>query len=178
MRLARVLVLALCVLVAMAFAATATAGSRHVTIQVDDTFVVPAGDLCEFPVTINVAGTISVKLVLNRQGQVVREIDTWRGGRITYSSANGSFSFMTNPIMYDYGEGAEIGSEVTIKIVGLEGHAPGFISSDAGIVLLSGVVVDFDEFGIPLVEFGDVTFVHGHFNSPEDIDSAICAALS
>jgi hypothetical protein len=21
-------------------------------------------------------------------------------------------------------------------------------------------------FGIPLVEFGDVTFVHGHFNSP------------
>jgi hypothetical protein len=45
--------------------------------------------------------------------------------------------------------------------------------------MLTGTVVDFDESGIPIVDFdGEVTFIHGNFEAGEDIDAAICAALS
>jgi hypothetical protein len=175
----RVLVLAAAALAALTFAATAAADAKQVTVPVDDSFVVT--DLCEFPVTISIQGTLLVTLVYDQEGEVVREIDRFQGGTITYSSANGSFSFPISPTIFDYGEGAEIGSEVTVKLVGLEGHAPGFISSDAGIIIfLHGVVVGFDEEfgGIPIVDFGEPDIFHGHFGSSEDIQAAICAALS
>jgi hypothetical protein len=45
--------------------------------------------------------------------------------------------------------------------------------------MLTGTVVEFDESGIPIVDFdGEVTFTHGNFEAGEDIDAAICAALS
>jgi hypothetical protein len=161
-------------------AATAGAATRHLSFPVDDTFQDEGlTDLCGFDVFINVKGTARVQLFLDDAGNVVREIDTF-SGFVTYTSDTGSFSFpLAQPITFDYGGGAEIGSTATIKLVGLSGHATGFIASDAGIIILTGTVVDFSPEGIPIVDFdGEVTFIHGNFESGDDIGAAICAALS
>jgi hypothetical protein len=158
----------------------AAARSQQVTFPIDDTFTDEgASEACGFDVTVHIEGTVRVTLILDQDGNVVREIDTLQGGTLTYSSATGSFSFPTaQPIIFDYGEGAEVGSEATIQIVGLAGHVPGLIPSDAGLILLSGEVDGFDEFGIPLVDFQDLVVQHGNFESQERIFGAICAALS
>ena len=181
MRPVKAFLCALCVLAVLALAATAGAASRQVTFPVDDTFQDEYhSDVCGFDVFINIKGTARVTLVLDADGDVVREIDTF-SGFVKYTSDTGSFSFpLAQPIIFDYGEGAEIGSTATIKLVGLSGHATGEIASDAGIIVLTGTVTGFDEVaGIPIVDFdGDVTFQHGNFEAGEDIDAAICAALS
>ena len=171
---------AFCALAVLALAATAGAASRHLSFPVDETFQDEFhSDVCGFDVFINIKGTARVQLLLDADGDVVKEIDTF-SGFVTYTSDTGTFRFpLAQPIIFDYGEGAEIGSTATIKLVGLSGHATGHIASDAGIIILSGTVVDFDEFGIPIVDFdGEVTFQHGNFEAGEDIDAAICAALS
>lgn len=166
-------------LVALALAATAAARSQQVTIPIDDTFQDElASEACGFDVTVHIEGTLLVTLILDQEGDIVREIDRFQGGTVTYSSATGSFSFPTQTVIFDYGEGAEIGSEATIKIVGLFGHAPGFIPSDAGLLILTAEVTGFDEFGIPGVDPQDVLVQHGNFESEERILGAICAALS
>jgi hypothetical protein len=167
-------------LVALAFAATAAARSQQMTFPIDDTFTDEgASEACGFDVTVHIEGTARVTLILDAEGNVLREIDTVQGGTVTYSSATGSFSFpLAQPIIFDYGEGAEVGSEVTIKVVGLFGHVPGFIPSDAGLLILTGEVIEFDEFGIPIVDFQDVVVEHGNHESEERIFGAICAALS
>jgi len=151
-----------------------------VTFPIDDTFTDEgASEACGFDVTVHIEGTVCVTLILDQDGNVVREIDTLQGDTLTYSSATGSFSFLTaQPIIFDHGEGAEVGSEATIQIVDLAGHVPGFIPSDAGLILLSGEVDGFDEFDIPLVDFQDLVVQHGNFESQERIFGAICAALS
>jgi hypothetical protein len=161
-------------------AATAGASVQRLSFPIDDTFQDEYhSDVCGFDVTIHIEGTARVLLTLDADGEVVNEIDTF-SGFITYSSDTGSFSFpLTQPIMFDYGQGAEIGSTATIKIVGLFGHVPGLIPSDAGIVILSGTVVDFSPEGIPNVDFnGEVTFQRGNFEEGDRIDAAICTALS
>jgi hypothetical protein len=180
MRLSKAFLCALCALAVLAMAATAGAATRHLSFPVDDTFQDEGlTDLCGFDVFINIKGTARVQLFLDDAGNVVREIDTF-SGFVTYTSDTGSFSFpLAQPITFDYGAGAEIGSTATIKLVGLSGHATGFIASDAGIIILTGTVVDFSPEGIPIVDFdGEVTFIHGNFESGEDIGEAICAALS
>jgi hypothetical protein len=180
MRPLKAFLCALCALAVLALAATAGAATRHLSFPVDDTsqdeFL---SDACGFDVFINVKGTARVTLLLDADGDVVKEIDTFQGF-VTYTSGTGSFRFpLAQPIRFDYGEGAEIGSTATIKIVGLSGHATGHIASDAGIIILTGTVVDFSPEGIPIVDFdGEVTFQHGNFESGDDIVAAICAALS
>jgi hypothetical protein len=68
------------------------------------------------------------------------------------SFENGSFSFIAAPANFDYGSGATIGSTAIASFPGLQGHVPGLISSDAGLVRVSGTVVAFDEFEIPIVD--------------------------
>jgi hypothetical protein len=171
---------ALCALAVLALAATAGASVQRVSFPVDDTFQDEFhSDVCGFDVFINIKGTARVQLFLDDAGNVVREIDTF-SGFVTYTSDTGSFRFpLAQPIIFDYGAGAEIGSTATIKLVGLSGHATGFIASDAGIIILTGTVVDFSPEGIPIVDFdGEVTFQHGNFEEGDRIDAAICAALS
>ena len=180
MRLSKAFLCALCALAVLILAATAGAATRHLSFPVDDTFQDEFhSDVCGFDVFINVKGTARATLFLDAEGDVVKEIDTF-SGFITYTSDTGSFRFpLAQPIFFDYGEGAEIGSTATIKLVGLSGHATGHIASDAGIIILTGTVVEFSPEGIPIVDFdGEVTFQHGNFEAGEDIDAAICAALS
>jgi hypothetical protein len=180
MRPSKAVFCALCTLAVLGLAATAGASAQRVSFPIDDTFVdEQLAAECGFEVTTHVAGTVRVLLTLNADGHVAKEIDTF-SGFVTFSSDAASFSFpIAQPVFLDYGEGAEIGSTATIKLAGLLGHVPGFIASDAGIIILSGTVLGFDDLGLPIVDFsGEVTFEHGSRQGGERVDAAICAALS
>jgi predicted aconitase with swiveling domain len=158
--------------------------ARHVTINVEDTFVDDFWtETCGTTVVISVEGTLHVTLLYNREGLIVKEIDPSSGLTVTFSArqTGNSFSFPTNTAIFDYGAGAEVGSTFTAKFVGLGGHVPGVIASDAGQVIVTGGVVEgFDEFGIPLLNFenAEVVVEHGNFESQEDIAAAICGTLT
>ena len=67
-----------------------------------------------------------------------------------------SFSYPNRRVLtFDYGDGAEVGSEVTLRERGLGGHVPGFIASDAGSQTFVGEVTGFDDLGIPEADFSD-----------------------
>jgi hypothetical protein len=170
--------LSACAVVALVVVGTgAGARAEHITIQIDEHFELEG--FCEFPVFIDFVGEAKVTLIRNKEGLIVREIDHAGGGaKITYSSANGSFSFPAVPSSWDYGDGAEVGSEVIVSVHGLLGHIPGLIQSDAGLFRYRGIVTGFDEFGIPEVDFVEVIADRGNRESGEDIEAAICEALS
>jgi predicted aconitase with swiveling domain len=155
--------------------------ARHVTINVEDTFVSDFWtETCGTEVVISIEGTLQVTLLYNQEGLIVKEIDPSSGLTITFSApaTGNSFSFPTNTAIFDYGAGAEVGSTFTAKLVGQFGHVPGAIANDAGQVILSGVVVGFDEFEIPIVDFTEVLVMHGNFESREDVEAAICGTLT
>ena len=176
-----VTILAACAVVALAVVGTgAGARAEHVTIQIDDHFQ-SAGltAACGFAVSIDFVGEAKVTLIRNKEGLIVREIDRVGGGaKITYSSANGSFSVPATSSTWDYGEGAVVGSEVIVSVHGLFGHAPGFVPSDAGLFRYRGIVTGVDGFGIPLVDFVEVIADRGHRVDEERVLEGICEALS
>ena len=167
---------------ALALAPTVQAGGPVTVHQdVSDSFVVSG--VCSFDYTITISGSATIKLWLNSAGLVVRETDTVPGGTIAYTSANGSFSFPANLVSHsDYGSGAVLGGSADVVLTGLFGHVPGFLASDAGqLEFPNAEVVDFNTVegaSVPLTLGGDIGKRVGHGNSNEDIDAAICAALS
>jgi hypothetical protein len=158
--------------------------ARHVRIVVDESFTDEFWtETCGTEVVISLEATLNVTLVYNKQGLIVREIDPSGGGTVTFSApaTGNSFSFPFQTAIFDYGAGAAVGSTFTAKFVGLFGHVPGLIASDAGqLILTGGVVTGFDEFGIPLLDFenAEVLVEHGNFESEEDIQAAVCGALT
>jgi len=176
------LIAAIFVAVLGAGASTAAPSAEQIHVSINDVFVSDFWtEECGFTVTITTAGELHVTLIRNQEGLVVREIDRLGGTRVTFSSATGSFSFPTAPSQWDYGSGAVIGSPVVVSFPGLQGHVPGLVASDAGLVRLEGAVVEgFDEFGIPEVDFTNAEPVIdvGHHASFEDVRAAICGALS
>ena len=178
----RAALVALIALLGLLVAAPADAQrARHVTINVEDSFVDDFWtETCGTTVMISVEGTLHVTLLYNKEGLIVKEIDPSSGLTVTFSAplTGNSFSFPANTVIFDYGAGAEVGSTFTAKSVGLFGHVPGLIASDAGQLILTGVVEGFDEFGIPIVEFTELLVEHGNFESQEDINAAVCGALT
>jgi hypothetical protein len=171
-------------LVGLALMAATTgnaAQAKQVSIQINDSFQDDELSAeCGVGVFIDAIADLRVTLVYNRSGLVVREIDHFGNGTITYRSPDTgkSFSFPFQPAQWDYGSGAVVGSTAVFQFTGLIGHATGFIDSDAGLFRLVGVVTGFDEFGIPLVEPTEVIADRGNRNSGEEITAAICAALT
>jgi len=168
----------------LALVAAAPAGAaqaRHVTIEIhesfDDGFL---SDACGTEVVVSIDATLNVTLVYNKAGLLVREIDPAGGGKITTSAPllGNAFSFPFNSVIIDYGAGAAIGSTFTAKFVGLLGHVPGYIASDAGQGLFAGFVDGFDESGIPELQFTELLDQHGNFESGEDVVAAMCLALT
>jgi hypothetical protein len=154
---------------------------RHVRVVIDETFVNEVTtEACGTTVVNSVEGTLNVTLLYNQAGLIAKEIDPSGGGTVTFTAprTGNSFSFPFNTAIIDYGAGAAVGSTFTAKFVGLIGHVPGFISSDAGQVIVTGVVTGFDENGLPELDFRDVQVQHGNFHSQEEILAAICAALT
>jgi hypothetical protein len=178
----RYLAILLSVVAAALIAVGTSAGAQavHVPISIDDHFEATVlSDACGFDVFVDVVADLKVTLVFNQSGLVVREIDTAGGGTITYSSpeTGNSFSFAFQPSQWDYGSGAVLGSSVIVSFTGLQGHATGFIDSDAGLFRFEGVVTSFEN-GVPFVDFVDVIADRGNRNSGEEITAAICAALT
>jgi hypothetical protein len=173
---------ALIAVLALIVAAPSGAGqARHLTIEIHESF--PSDFLssaCKTDVVVSFDATLNVTLVYNRAGLLVREIDPSGGGRVTYNAplTGNSFSFPFQTAIIDYGAGATVGSTFTIKFVGLFGHVPGLIASDAGQLILTGVVEGFEENGSPLLEITDFVREHGNRESGEDITAAICSALT
>jgi predicted aconitase with swiveling domain len=181
----RAALVALIALLGLLVAAPADAQrARHVTINVEDTFEDDFWtETCGTTVVISVEGTLHVTLLYNKEGLIVKEIDPSSGLTVTFSAplTGNSFSFPSNTAIFDYGAGAEVGSTFTLKLLGLRGHVPGVIASDAGLVIVAGGVVSgFDEFGIPLLDFENAEAVveHGNSESQEDINAAVCGALT
>jgi hypothetical protein len=175
------LIVALLVAALGAGASIAAPRAQQVHIAIDDSFVDEGfTQACGFEVTISVIGDLQVTLIRNKDGLVVRELDRLGGTKVVFSSDDGSFSFPTAPSQWDYGSGAMVGSPVIVTFPGLQGHAAGFIDSDAGMLRVTGTVDGFDEFGIPTVDFdgGEVLLDVGNLNTEEEVDAAVCSALS
>ena len=181
----RTVLVALIALLGLLVAAPAAAQqARHVRIVVDESFTDEFWtETCGTEVVIVLEATLNVTLVYNKEGLLVKEIDPSGGGTVTFSApeTGNSFSFPFQTAIFDYGAGAEVGSPFTAKFVGLSGHVPGVIASDAGhVIVTGGVVSGFDEFGIPLLDFenAEVLVAHGNFESEEDIQAAVCGTLT
>ena len=178
---ARATVIGLMLVVGVTTAVPADAKAAHLTIDIDETFEADFfTEACGTPVLVSNEATLNVTLVYNREGLLVREIDPSGGGKVTFSApeTGRSFSFPFATTIIDYGTGAQVGSTFTAKTAGLLGHVPGFIASDAGQVIFTGVVFGFEENGSPLLDFGDVLIERGNRASGEDIVAAVCDALT
>jgi hypothetical protein len=166
---------------ALVLAPTVNAGGPVIVHQdLTDSFVV--NDLCSFDVTITLSGVATIKLWLNSSGLVTQELDTIPGGTISYASATRSFSFPANLVSHsDYGSGAVLGGSAEVVLTGLQGHVPGQLQSDAGLLSGTAEVVDFatvEGAQVPQTLFTDFGKSVGHRNSGDAVDAAICAALS
>jgi hypothetical protein len=179
---ARAAVVALIAVLGLLIAAPAQAlEPRRVTINIEDTFTDDFWSAtCGTPVVISVEGTLHMTLLYNEDGLIVKEIDPSSGLTVTWTApeTGNSFSYPGLSAIFDYGTGAEVGSTFTWKQVGLYGHVPGSIASDAGQTVGTGVVEGFDEFGIPLLNFTDVLIQRGNNESFEDVAAAICGRLA
>jgi hypothetical protein len=169
------------VLVLLVVAPTGAGQARHLTIDIHESF--PSDFLsnaCKTDVVVSFDATLNVTLVYNQAGLLVREIDPSGGGRVTFSAplTGNSFSFPFQPAIIDYGAGASVGSTFTMKLVGLLGHVPGLVASDAGQLIVSGIVEGFEENGSPLLEITDFVLEHGNRESGDDVTAAICTALT
>ena len=83
-------------------------------------------------------------------------------------------------MIIDYGAGAEVGSTFTAKFAGLFVNVPGIHAAGGLEIITGGVVIGFDENGLPLLDFGDIEVLVDHVNLPsaEELDAAICGALT
>lgn len=165
----------------VAAAPVTAAQAKHLDIEIHESF--PSGflsDACQTDVVVSFDATLNVTLVYNQAGLLVEEIDPSGGGTVTYSAplTGNSFSFPFQVTIIDYGAGAQVGSTFTSKFVGLFGHVPGLVASDAGQAIVTGVVEGFEANGSPLLEFTDFVLAHGNRSSGDDITAAICSALT
>jgi hypothetical protein len=178
----RAAVVALIAVLGLLVAAPADAQqARHLTVNIDESFVLDFyTEACGTTVVISTEATLNVTLVYNQAGLLVREIDPSGGGTVTFSApeTGKSFSFPFGATIIDYGAGAQVGSTFTAKSVGLIGHVPGLIASDAGQVVFTGVVFGFEENGSPLLDFREVVVEHGNRATQEEVTAAICGALT
>jgi hypothetical protein len=157
------------------------AQARHLTIEIHESFPDDFhSNVCQTDVVFSLDATLNVTLIYNQAGLLVREIDPSGGGTVTFAAplTGTSFSFPFQPAIIDFGAGAKVGSTFTIKFVGLFGHVPGLVASDAGQLIVSGVVEGFEENGSPLLEITDFVLEHGNRESGEDVNAAICTALT
>src|SRR3712207_2223166 len=165
----------LAVLVAAAASATTASASsnEHLRLPVEDSFFAPfLSEICGVPVRITIDGVANVRLQRNDAGLVVREHDVLTSFTAVFDSPvewGGTGLSFTNRspgvTIYDYGDGATLGSPVTVTLVGFQGWTagPGSVAM-AGRQTFAGTVVGFSPEGIPFVDFGgDPLGAHGHW---------------
>ena len=171
--------------VALLAAGSSTAAgnvTRVTGIDISETIgPLPLSDECGFDVFRQVTGTATVTLIRNASGDVVREIDTAPGSRVTFfaPSQGTSFSYEGNLVFHTlYPEGATLGAPATVTVTGLQGHVAG-IGADAGFVEFQTTVTGFSPEGIPITGDPIGTVVeHGNREAGSTVVAAICARLT
>ncbi len=122
---------------------------------------------------------MTIRLFLNAQGEVVREIDQNRGKRTFYSPETGkSFSFPeASSGHFAYPDGVYLGAPVTGHLVGFVGQ--GGKVTDAGRAVIEGEVVWVEEIDGVSVPFIDLWIVDGRGSRPSEDEylSGRCEAL-
>ena len=145
--------------------------------EIDVTF--PEGmvsDTCGIPVFLTIRGTFKVTLFRDRDGNVVREIDTGPGVKLTYANDSGqSISFPGAGVLHtDYSSGVTPGSPVTLVFTGNTGPFTGLAGPGTGRLVLAGDVVEVVD-GVPFTEFTELISASGNFSTQTE---RICAALT
>jgi hypothetical protein len=156
---------------------------ERISIDISESFTNPFWtEQCGTEVVITVSGREKVKLWRNADGLIVRQHRRAPGTKITYSAAEtgNSYSYPDARVLtFDYGDGAQVGSEVILRERGLGGRATGFIAADAGSHTFVGEVTGFDDLGIPEVDLSNEPIKQtGRRNAFEDVVAATCEALT
>ena len=136
--------------------------------------------LCDFEVRFFNVGTFDSKLFVDETGTIIREIDTYPGDKVGWTSpASGrSIEFPNGAkLVTEYPNGTALGSAVTVTGTGLSAKLPGY-PADAGIAVFAGHVAFIDPDGVPIVAFDQLLSIKGHSSDPAALDAALCAALS
>jgi hypothetical protein len=160
-------------------AATAKAPIRATflldNVTFPDLFLTEACKLpVNMPVNITLNGTIKATLFLDKNGNIVREVDTQPGGKLTYSSGSRSISFPFSIISHtEYSGGGAEGSAATLTLTGNIGPFTGLVGPGTGRLVLSGVVVQVVD-GVPITNFTKLESMSGNFTGET---AKICAAL-
>src|SRR5262245_60205437 len=132
-----------------------------VNVSVVDTYFTQR---CGFEVRFFNVGTFKATLFVDETGAILREIDTFPGDKVGWSSpASGRSIVFPNGAMLvtEYPNGIAPGSETTTAGHGLSGKVPG-IPADAGTAVFAGHVAFIDPDGVPIVAFDQLLSINGH----------------
>jgi hypothetical protein len=122
----------------------------------DDTFLLPgATRLCGFNVYGHFEGDFHFTVFYDKAGNIVREVDTFPSFRVTiYAPSTGKSYTSARPAVLQttYTDGASIGSTAIAAEVGLFEKVDS-IALVGGRFVYEAEVVDYDDAGVPLIEF-------------------------
>ena len=163
---------------ALAYTAVAAADPplRAAFVLDNITFQEPfLSDACGANVHLTLDGTIKVTLFVDKDGTIVRELDTQPAGTLTYrNDAGDSITFPWAIISHTLYSGTTVGSAATLTLTGNIGPFTGFAGPGRGRLVLSGTVVANDD-GVPITSFTELVSMSGNFSGET---ARICAALS
>jgi hypothetical protein len=151
--------------------------TTHVDVAVVDSYFT---QLCGFEVQFFNVGTFVSKLFVDETGTIIREIDTYPGSHVGWSSPSSDRSIVFPngaKLVTEYPNGTALGSAATVIGTGLSAKVPG-IPADAGMTVFAGHVVFIDPDGVPIVAFDQLVSSSGHSSDPAVFEAAVCAALS
>ena len=179
----RILIVGLTAAAAL-FAAAGSAGAARPRIETTEVNVSVVDSYftqrCGFEVRFFNIGTFNSTLFVDEAGTITREIDTYPGDNVGWSSpASGrSIVFPNGAVLItEYPSGTALGSAATVTGTGISAKVPG-IPADAGKAVFAGHVAFIDPDGVPIVAFDQLVSINGHSSDPAVFEAAVCAALS
>ena len=159
----------------------AAAAPTKLRFSVDDTF--PSTrytNACGFPVVRHDEGDVQILLTRAQNGgQIVGEIDTVPGYKITLSApgTGGSFtSTVSSVLKSSYPDGVYVGAPALLVFVGLQFRAPGL--AQAGREVYAAEIAFVDEAGVPFTEPTELLESNGHFTDFASFAAVVCEALA
>jgi len=139
----------------------------------------PLSDACGFDVFDVVAANISVTLLYDQSGTLIREIDTGPTFTSSFTAPSTGKSIVSRApavLITDYAGGGALGTAAVGTATGLQLMlAPGVMFT--GRQVFDAVVVDHSPEGIPIIALTNMISQSGNFFSG-DTAPLVCAALS
>jgi hypothetical protein len=159
--------------IVMAVSATSAGAAppQRTVFSIDDTFTVTG--ICAFPIVEHVKGTARIIDFVNRNGDVVRELDLSPGLKVSFS-ANGTTLTTASPSHAHITFNAD--GTATVAITGLSGHIS--VPGEGTVALSAGrFVAIFSDDQPPQIIAENGTFSFGFGDLPP-IEEQLCTALA